>query len=116
MWHRTEEEVDMIIADMISRSKGKYITQAVAFNKNSESQMNLLKLVLMSSYSFGGFMKELIGEKMTTPTNNKPKESIVIPFQPKVESERSIHTETPIQFKQNESKPNNKESNIGNFL
>ena len=32
-WLRTEEEVEMMIEEMSSRSKGKYITQGVAFNK-----------------------------------------------------------------------------------
>lgn len=59
---RTEEEVDTMIADMISKTKGNYITQGVSFNKNSARQLELLKMVLMRSNSFSGFIKELLAE------------------------------------------------------
>lgn len=57
---RTEEEVDMMIAEMIRKTKGKYITQGVSFNKDSARQMQLLKMVLMRSNSFSGFIKEML--------------------------------------------------------
>lgn len=59
-WHRTEEEVDAMIEDMINRTKGKYITQGVAFNKTCPRQMGLLKKALMSSSSFSALAKEML--------------------------------------------------------
>lgn len=57
---RSEEEVDAYIKEIIDRTKGKYLTQGVSFNKNSERQLRLLKLVLMEADSFSGFIKELL--------------------------------------------------------
>ncbi|MFJ3387756.1 hypothetical protein [Lysinibacillus sp. NPDC086135] len=62
-WIRSEDEVDKIIEEMKRKTKGKYITQGVTFNKNSKRQMELLKYALMYSSSFSGFGKELIAEK-----------------------------------------------------
>ncbi len=62
-WLRSEEEVDAMIQKLIDNTKGIYITQGVSFNKNKPKQLELLKFALMSSYSFGGYMKELITEK-----------------------------------------------------
>jgi hypothetical protein len=59
-WHRTEEEVDKMIGEMKSRSKGKYITQGVSFNKSCPRQMGMLKKALMYSSSFSGLAKELL--------------------------------------------------------
>ena len=57
---RTEEEVDAIIAEMVRKNKGKYITQACAFNKTCPRQMKMLKKALMSSVSFSGLVKEML--------------------------------------------------------
>lgn len=57
---RSEEEVDAYIEDLISRTKGTYITQGVSFNKTSTKQLRLLKLVLLECDSFSGFIKELL--------------------------------------------------------
>lgn len=62
-WIRTEEEVDKMIEELIHKSKSKYITQSVTFNKKNPRQLELLKKALMSSESFGGFMRELLAEK-----------------------------------------------------
>lgn len=62
-WSRDEEEVDRMIADMVARSKGKYITQGVSFNKTCPRQMGLLKKALMTSISFSGLAKELLAVK-----------------------------------------------------
>lgn len=63
-WHkRTEEEVDAMIEDMIKRSKGRYITQGVTFNKTCPRQLGILKNALMSSTSFSGLAKELLAVK-----------------------------------------------------
>jgi hypothetical protein len=59
-WLRSEEEVDAMIKDMTERTKGKYLTQGVSFNKTCPRQMNLLKKALMSSVSFSGLGKELL--------------------------------------------------------
>lgn len=117
MWYRTEEEVDIMIDEMISRTKGNYITQAVAFNKNSKSQLELLKSVLLSSYSFGGYVKGLIGEKMTTPHQSVVVEKII--EQPPIQRVEVVKPvinnkkEKQIQFN-TEVKP--KDNNVGNFL
>src|SRR5437763_9264848 len=57
---RSEAEVDKMVSELVQRTKGKYVTQGVAFNKNSEKQLRLLKLVLMESDSFSGFIKDLL--------------------------------------------------------
>lgn len=59
-WLKSEEEVDALIADMVARSKGRYITQGVTFNKSCPRQMSLLKMALMSSASFSGLGKEML--------------------------------------------------------
>lgn len=63
-WIRSEEEVDKLIEDMKSKGNGKYITQSVTFKKDSIQQMEMLKFVLMSSESFGGYVKQLIAKEM----------------------------------------------------
>jgi len=60
---RSEEEVDEMIEEMLQKGSGKYITQSVLFKKDSEIQMDLLKKVLMSSTSFGAFVKQVLAEK-----------------------------------------------------
>lgn len=62
---RTEEDVDKLIEDMINRTKGKYLTQGVAFNKTCPRQMEILKKALMSSISFSGLMKETLAIKFS---------------------------------------------------
>ena len=115
-WVRTEEEVDALIQEMLNKNKGRYITQGVAFNKSSESQMRLLKLMLMSSYSFGAMVKELIAEKFSdNPNNNTP------PPPPPTPPTDFKQFETPIQpiqndFKQFENVKNNPSRNLGNFV
>ncbi|MEE5181005.1 hypothetical protein JDW21_18705 [Bacillus subtilis] len=65
VWLRSEEEVDKIIEEMKNRTKGKYITQGVSFNKTCPRQMDLLKKALMSSVSFSGLGKELLAVKFS---------------------------------------------------
>lgn len=60
---RSEKEVDTMIEEMSTRTKGKYITQGVSFNKTCPRQMGLLKKALMSSVSFSGLGKELLALK-----------------------------------------------------
>lgn len=60
MMIRTEEEVDKIIEEMVSRTKGTYITQGVSFNKTCPRQLGLLKKALMASSSFSGLIKEIL--------------------------------------------------------
>lgn len=69
-WLRGEEEVDKLIEDMIKRSRGKYITQGVAFNKDCPRQMKLLKQSLMASVSFSGLAKELLAIKFKDGDKN----------------------------------------------
>lgn len=75
-WIRSEEEVDEMIMEMLKKGNGKYITQSVLFKKDSEVQMELLKKVLMSSTSFGAFVKQVLAEKfdgveLNNISNNK---------------------------------------------
>ncbi|MFS0905770.1 hypothetical protein AB3N02_22240 [Priestia aryabhattai] len=70
-WLRDEAEVDKMIEDMKNRTKGKYITQGVSFNKSCPRQMALLKKALMASASFSGLGKEVLalhfsGHQMTS--------------------------------------------------
>lgn len=62
-WIRSEEEVDKMIEDMITRNKSRNITQGVTFNKTCPRQMGLLKKALMSSTSFSGLAKEMLAVK-----------------------------------------------------
>lgn len=59
-WIRSEEEVDKLLTEMLTKGRGNHITQSVVFNKSNPRQMRLLKMVLMSNESFSGFIKELI--------------------------------------------------------
>jgi hypothetical protein len=69
-WLKSEEEVDVLIADMVSRSKGRYITQGVTFNKSCPRQMGLLKKALMSSASFSGLGKEMLALRFSSDKYN----------------------------------------------
>lgn len=117
VWYRTEEEVDAMLEDMISRSKGKYITQGVAFNKDSSTQMQLLKMALMSSYSFGGMMKELLGEKFSSPFSNNLKEFKTTSKSP-IEEFKTITNPSFEEFKRFDKTEPEKSANtgVGNFL
>ncbi len=56
------KSVDEKIEELKNRTKGKYITQACAFNKNSPRQMELLKFALENSDSFSGLVKEMLAK------------------------------------------------------
>jgi hypothetical protein len=89
---RSEEEVDKMIEEMTKRTKGKYITQGVSFNKTCPRQMDMLKKALMSSASFSGLAKEMLAMRFTNNVVNFPSQQTFVP----------------------EMKPKNK--NIGNFI
>ena len=40
---RSEEEVDRMISEMINRTKGRFLTQGVSFNKTCPRQLDLQK-------------------------------------------------------------------------
>lgn len=79
---RSEEEAEAMIREMKRKTKGKYITQAVTFNKESERQMELLKYALMHSTSFSGLGKELIAEKFESKVEQREKKVISSPTSP----------------------------------
>jgi len=62
---RTEDEANQLIEEMMKKGKGKYITQSVVFNKQNPRHIGLLRRVLMSSESFGGFVREVLAEKFS---------------------------------------------------
>ena len=100
---RTEVEVDEMIEKMAKRTKGKYITQGVSFNKDCPRQMRMLKSALMSSASFSGLIKELLA--LSEDNQHQPitiENTKVIPFQ----------TETT-EIQVNEAP---KSRDIGNFI
>jgi hypothetical protein len=67
---RSEAEVDKMIEDMKTRTKGDYINQGVSFRKDCPRQMRLLKLALMNSSTFGGLIKELLALRFSsTPSD-----------------------------------------------
>lgn len=70
--HRTEEEVDEMIEKMTKRTKGKYITQGVSFNKTCPRQMSLLKKALLASASFSGLAKEALAIILNERVNYSP--------------------------------------------
>jgi hypothetical protein len=67
---RSEEEVNKMIEEMTKRTKGKYITQGVSFNKTCPRQMDMLKKALMSSASFSGLAKEMLAMRFNGATSN----------------------------------------------
>ena len=79
-WHKSEEEVDKAIEDMINRTKGKYITQGVVFNKTCPRQMGLLKKALMSSTSFSGLAKEMLALRFSKNEFNQSNTLNAIPI------------------------------------
>lgn len=74
---RTEEEVDRMIDEMLKKSKGRYITQGVSFSKENERHLELLKMVLLRSHSFSGFIKELLAKM-----NDMPDTPYYYPYNP----------------------------------
>ena len=118
-WVRSEEEVEMIIDELVKKTKGNYITQGVAFNKNKKNQMDLLRMVLRSSYSFGGFIKEMLAEKFNEESFK------IVSNNLESDSKPDSNTSKPIkEFKAVENtvkeEDNKKEVNpkldVGNFL
>lgn len=78
-WHKDEKEVDKLIEEMVSRTKGRYITQGVSFNKTCPRQMGLLKNALMASVSFSGLAKELLAQKFDGAVSIAPPSEIEKP-------------------------------------
>lgn len=72
---RSEEEVDEMIAKMIDRTKGKYITQGVSFDKTSKRHMELLRNSLLHSNSFASFVRELIADHFSEIPSRKNAQS-----------------------------------------
>lgn len=68
---RSEEEVDAIIEKLIARTKGKYITQGVSFDKTSKRHMELLRNSLLHSSSFASFVRELIADHFSENSSSK---------------------------------------------
>jgi hypothetical protein len=60
-----ERDVDKLVDEMIARTKGKYITQGVSFNKTCPRQIKLLKEALRHSQSFSGLAKELLALRLS---------------------------------------------------
>lgn len=84
-WIRSEEEVDAIIEELLTKGNGKYITQSTLFKKDSEQQIEMLKFVLMRSTSFGEFTRQLIRNEMNRENgmevrsaNNKVNEEPIV--------------------------------------
>jgi hypothetical protein len=83
---RSEEEVNKMIEDLQNRTKGKYITQGVSFNKTCPRQMELLKNALMQSASFSGLAKEMLALRFS----NKVEHNIqTIPQMPQSEAPKT---------------------------
>lgn len=97
---RSEEEVLQMIEDMKGRSKGKYITQGVSFNKTCPRQMELLKKALMESASFSGLAKEMLALRF----DDRLQPKLVYGVQGQGMSTSYIEPEKP------------KIKNVGNFL
>lgn len=68
---RSEQEAELKIEEMKRKTKGKYITQGVTFNKDSERQMQLLKYALMTASTFSGLGKELLAERIENKVKQK---------------------------------------------
>lgn len=101
---RTEEEVDLMIAEMSRKTKGKYITQGVSFNKESARQMELLKMVLMMSTSFSGFIKELLAKMETDDERQLLKQNLL--------AMSGMYREMPTPYAEEQVE----ELGVGNFL
>ena len=57
-------DIDKVVDEMRKRTKGKYITQGVSFNKDSPRQIELLKFALENSDSFSGLVKETLAKML----------------------------------------------------
>ena len=113
---RSEEEVDKMIQEMIEKSKGRYITQGVAFNKNNKRHLEMLKYVLLRSESFSSYIKEYLAKKVVESENEgKPLNVNVEVSSPVVETK--IKNEI-VEEKKEESKDEKKDEKIdpGNFF
>ena len=104
---RTEEEVDKMISEMVRKTKGKYITQGVSFNKDSARQMELLKMVLLRSNSFSGFIKEMLAQE-------EGQDEVRIPLKSLMNGISGMHVrELPTLTTEPEK---HEEIDVGNFL
>lgn len=83
---RSEEEVDEIIKNMVERTKGRYLTQGVSFNKTCPRQMQLLKYALMSSASFSGLSKEMLAMRFGGASEIVPQHQPMQDVKPKIKS------------------------------
>jgi len=105
-WFKSEEEVDEAIANMVARTKGKYITQGVSFNKTCPRQMDLLKKALMSSASFSGLAKESLALRFSSPAPASPADNrVYVQKQPSMSRNMENLSEKKVKPK-----------NTGNFL
>lgn len=83
-------DVDALIEDLISRTKGKYITQGVSFNKECPRQMALLRAALSESASFSGLVKEMLALRYSQPTQKVQKPTFSPTPAPVVETDTSL--------------------------
>lgn len=119
---RSDDEVDRMIEDLVSKTKNNYITQGVSFNKNKESHMKLLRLALTYSESFSGLVKDLIDEKFDIDTNmimNNVKtnnQTTSEKVQNNLKQDEQIPPKIENTFKPFEKVETNKSENVGNFL
>lgn len=119
---RSEEEVDLIISELLIKTKGNYITQGVSFNKNKQSHMKLLKMALMESDSFSGLIKEMLTEKFSLNgnfimDNLKTNESTTIKTVPdNLKHNEQISQEDENTFKEIQTVEKIERKNTGNFV
>lgn len=116
---RTEEEVDLMIENMIAKTKGNYITQACAFNKKCPRQMKMLKQALIDSVSFSGLVKEMIALRFDEKTQIT--KSNTVELQQTTQVEESQHTKHVKSIPKAMSETSLKDSepilrSVGNFM
>lgn len=93
--------IDEYMQDLRNETSGQYIAQAVSFNKDDNFQMNLLKNVLLSNGSFGGFVKQLLFTHFER--NGKLEDSIWQPNETTVVQSNSPATQVTSQIAQEET-------------
>jgi hypothetical protein len=96
-------DIDKKIEELKFKNKGKYITQACAFNKECPRQMELLKFALENSVSFSGLVKEMLALRLDGRFN------IISTIGTNVVPMQKTH-------KQPEPQEQPKSKNIGNFI
>jgi hypothetical protein len=63
-----QNNIDEYMTDLVSNTKGQYITQGVTFNKDDPYQLALLKAALLDHTAFSSLVRHLLNMYFTSGT------------------------------------------------